>query len=398
MINIDQPARHTGVAILNLGFRPFFAGAAAFAVLSMLVWMGIYIFGWQWPQVGLPATIWHAHEMIYGYGMAVIAGFLLTAVKNWTGVQTLYGIPLLLLFLLWLTARLLLLAGGAGVLAWAALADGMFNLMLVAAIAWPVFKVRQFKQFGILSKIILLMLANLLFYAGVLEIYPWGVQAGLYSGVYLVMALIFAMSRRVLPFFIERGVDQPVTLINRAWLDGASLFLFLAFWLADIAEPDSLLVAGLAGALCVLHTIRLAGWYTAGIRAKPLLWVLYLAYMAIAIGFALKVAVYVFGISPFLPLHAFTYGGIGLFTLGMMARVTLGHTGRNILEPPAAAAWMFGLLAIGSVIRVALPMFDAGHYILWMGVSQVLWILAFSLFLRVFLLMLFQPRTDGQFG
>lgn len=398
MINIDQPGRHTGVAILNLGFRPFFAGAAAFAVLSMLVWMGIYIFGWQWPQVGLPATIWHAHEMIYGYGMAVIAGFLLTAVKNWTGVQTLYGIPLLLLFLLWLTARLLLLAGGAGVLAWAALADGMFNLMLVAAIAWPVFKVRQFKQFGILSKIILLMLANLLFYAGVLEIYPWGVQAGLYSGVYLVMALIFAMSRRVLPFFIERGVDQPVTLINRAWLDGASLFLFLAFWLADIAEPDSLLVAGLAGALCVLHTIRLAGWYTAGIRAKPLLWVLYLAYMAIAIGFALKVAVYVFGISPFLPLHAFTYGGIGLFTLGMMARVTLGHTGRNILEPPAAAAWMFGLLAIGSVIRVALPMFDAGHYILWMGVSQVLWILAFSLFLRVFLLMLFQPRTDGQFG
>ena len=398
MINIDQPARHTGVAILNLGFRPFFAGAAAFAVLSMLVWMGIYIFGWQWQPVDLPATTWHAHEMIYGYGMAVIAGFLLTAVKNWTGVQTLYGIPLLLLFLLWLTARLRLLVGGAGVLAWVALADGLFNLMLVAALAWPIFKVRQFKQFGILSKIILLMLANLLFYAGVLEIYPWGVQAGLYSGVYLVMALIFAMSRRVLPFFIERGVDQPVTLINRAWLDGASLFLFLAFWLADIAEPDSLLVAGLAGALCVLHTIRLAGWYTAGIRAKPLLWVLYLAYMAIAIGFALKVAVYVFGISPFLPLHAFTYGGIGLFTIGMMARVTLGHTGRNILEPPAAAAWMFGLLAIGSVIRVALPMFDAGHYILWMGVSQVLWIVAFSLFLRVFLLMLFQPRTDGQFG
>ena len=274
----------------------------------------------------------------------------------------------------------------------------MFNLMLVVALAWPVFKVRQFKQFGILSKIILLMLANLLFYAGVLEIYPWGVQAGLYSGVYLVMALIFVMSRRVLPFFIERGVDQPVTLINRAWLDGASLFLFLAFWLADITEPDSLLVAGLAGALCVLHTTRLAGWYAAGIQGKPLLWVLYLAYVAIAIGFALKVAVYVFGISPFLPLHAFTYGGIGLFTLGMMARVTLGHTGRNILEPPAAVAWMFGVLAIGSVIRVALPMFDAGHYILWMGISQVLWMLAFSLFLRVFLLMLFQPRTDGQFG
>ena len=401
MLDIQQPGQPVATgnnAVLNLGFRPFFAAAAVFAVFSMTVWMGVYVFGGQWPLAGLSAVSWHAHEMLYGYGMAVIAGFLLTAVKNWTGVQTLHGMPLLLLFLLWLTARVLLLLGDAGMLVWAAVADGLFNLSLLAALCWPVFKVRQFKQVGILSKIMLLMLANLLFYAGVLEWYPWGMQAGLTSGVYLIMALIFVMSRRVLPFFIERGVDQPATLTNRAWLDGASLLLFLAFWIADIVEPDSLLVAWLAGALCVLHAIRLANWYAAGIWGKPLLWVLYLAYVAIAIGFALKVAVYVFGISPFLPLHAFTYGGVGLFTLGMMARVTLGHTGRNILEPPAAVVWMFGLLVIGSVVRVALPFFDVAHYVLWMGVSQVLWIVAFSLFLWVFLPMLFRPRTDGQFG
>ena len=401
MLDIRQPGQHVATgnnAVLNLGFRPFFAAAAVFAVFSMTVWMGVYVFGGQWPLAGLSAVSWHAHEMLYGYGMAVIAGFLLTAVKNWTGVQTLHGMPLLLLFLLWLTARVLLLLGDAGMLVWAAVADGLFNLSLLAALCWPVFKVRQFKQVGILSKIMLLMLANLLFYAGVLEWYPWGMQAGLTSGVYLIMALICVMSRRVLPFFIERGVDQPATLTNRAWLDGASLLLFLAFWIADIVEPDSLLVAWLAGALCVLHAIRLANWYAAGIWGKPLLWVLYLAYVAIAIGFALKVAVYVFGISPFLPLHAFTYGGVGLFTLGMMARVTLGHTGRNILEPPAAVVWMFGLLVIGSVVRVALPFFDVAHYVLWMGVSQVLWIVAFSLFLWVFLPMLFRPRTDGQFG
>ena len=401
MLDIQQPGQPVATgnnAVLNLGFRPFFAAAAVFAVFSMTMWMGVYVFGGQWPLAGLSAVSWHAHEMLYGYGMAVIAGFLLTAVKNWTGVQTLHGMPLLLLFLLWLTARVLLLLGDAGMLVWAAVADGLFNLSLLAALCWPVFKVRQFKQVGILSKIMLLMLANLLFYAGVLEWYPWGVQAGLTSGVYLIMALIFVMSRRVLPFFIERGVDQPATLTNRAWLDGASLLLFLAFWIADIVEPDSLLVAWLAGALCVLHALRLANWYAAGIWGKPLLWVLYLAYVAIAIGFALKVAVYVFGISPFLPLHAFTYGGVGLFTLGMMARVTLGHTGRNILEPPAAVVWMFGLLVIGSVVRVALPFFDVAHYVLWMGVSQVLWIVAFSLFLWVFLPMLFRPRTDGQFG
>ena len=129
-----------------------------------------------------------------------------------------------------------------------------------------------------------------------------------------------------------------------------------------------------------------------------MLWVLYLAYVAIVIGFALKLAVYVFGIPPFLPLHAFTYGGIGLFTLGMMARVTLGHTGRNILEPPATVSWMFALLVIGSIVRVVLPLLDASRYTLWMGLSQLLWILAFSLFLVTFLRMLYQPRTDGQPG
>jgi len=392
----ERPAQPAGIAILNLGFRPFFAGAAIFSLVSMLAWIGMYVFGWHW-QPALPGSLWHAHEMVYGYGMAVIAGFLLTAVRNWTGVQTLYGMPLLLLFLSWLAARLLLV-GDAGLLAWSALADGLFNVLLVVALAWPIFKVRQFKQFGLLSKVLLLMLANGLFYAGVLEIYPWGVQAGLYSGVYLIMALIFAMSRRVMPFFIERGLDRSVTLVNRGWLDGASLLLFVGFWLADIAAPDSLPVAVLAGVLCALHAIRLTGWYAAGIWARPLLWVLFLAYAAVIVGFALKVAVYLFAISPFLPLHAFTYGGIGLFTLGMMARVTLGHTGRDVLEPPAPVSWMFALLLAGSVVRVLLPLLDAEHYVIWIGLSQVLWIMSFALFIRVFLPMLWRPRTDGQFG
>jgi uncharacterized protein involved in response to NO len=396
MIDPQRPARHAGIAILNLGFRPFFSGAAMFSFVSILAWTGLYVFNWHW-QPALPGVTWHAHEMIFGYAMAVIAGFLLTAVRNWTGVQTLHGIPLLLLFLLWFMARLLL-AGDGRWLAWAALLDGLFNLLLLIALAWPVIKVRQFKQVGILSKVLLLMLANLLFYAGALELSPWGMQAGLTSGVYLVMAMIFVMSRRVLPFFIERGLAGSVTLTNRGWLDAASLLLFIIFWLADIVEPDSLLVACLAAALCVLHALRLAGWYVAGIWGQPLLWVLFLAYAAVIAGFALKAAVYLFGISPFLPLHAFTYGGIGLFTLGMMARVTLGHTGRNILEPPAAVSWMFVLLVIGSIFRVVLPLFDAARYTLWMGLSQLLWVLAIFLFMVIFLRMLYQPRADGQPG
>jgi uncharacterized protein involved in response to NO len=385
-------------AILNLGFRPFFAGAAIFSLLSTVLWLGIYVLGWHWQPGGLVAVSWHAHEMVFGYAMAVIAGFLLTAVKNWTGVQTLHGYPLLVLFLPWFAARCLLLFGGAGALLLAAVADLLFNLMLLVALAYPVFRVRQFKQVGILSKVLLLMLANLLFYVGLLAPYPWGLQAGLYSGVYLVMALIFVMSRRVLPFFVESGLDDSVTVTNRAWLDGASLLLFIAFWLADIQQPDSLVVACLAASLCVLHGVRLAGWYVAGIWKQPLLWVLFLAYFSLVVGFALKAATAVIAISPLLALHAFTYGGIGLFTLGMMARVTLGHTGRNILEPPPAVVWIFGLVAAGSIVRVVLPLLDTQHYVFWVGLSQVFWILAFLLFTRVFVPMLLRPRVDGQPG
>jgi uncharacterized protein involved in response to NO len=384
------------MALLNLGFRVFFAAASVFSVLAVLGWLGVYVLGWPWPQQ-IPAVTWHAHEMVFGYAVAVIAGFLLTAVKNWTGIQTLHGLPLLLLVLAWLSGRVLLLAGTDTTLVWAALADCTFNAALVLAIAWPVFRVRQWQQLGILSKLLLLMFSNMLFYAGLLGLYPGTEQAGLYSGVYLVMALIFVMARRVLPFFIERGMDHPVTLTNRKWLDNASLLVFLAFWIADILRPDSLPVALLAVALFVLHAMRLAGWYVSGILRRPLLAVLYLGYGWLVFGFALKAAVPVTGISPALALHAFSYGGIGMFTLGMMARVTLGHTGRS-LEAPPVLAWIVGVMLVGTLLRVLLPLLDAGHYLWWIGLSQLLWMLAFTLLLLAYLPMWLSPRVDGQPG
>jgi uncharacterized protein involved in response to NO len=393
----DTPSRHQPV-FLSLGFRPFFTAAAVFSVLSMLAWMQVYVFGRGWPPSGLPAVIWHAHEMVYGYAMAVIAGFLLTAVRNWTGVQTLQGLPLLLLLLLWVAARLLVFAGDGVPLALGALADTLFAAFLLIAIARPVIKVRQWRQTGIMSKLILLLCGNLLFYAGALEIFPHGVREGLYSGLYLIVALILVMARRVLPFFIEKGGDHPMRLINRRWLDAAGLLLFLVFWIADILQPDSLLVAALACLLFILHAMRMAGWYTPGIWRRPLLWVLYGGYGFLVLGFALKAAVPLVAVSPLLALHAFAYGGIGLFTLGMMTRVTLAHTGRNIHEPPPVLFWMFAMLVLGAMIRVLLPLADPGHYALWIGLSQALWIAAFAAFLFTCLPMLLKPRIDGQGG
>jgi uncharacterized protein involved in response to NO len=393
----DNPDSAGYPAILNLGFRPFFSAAAVFSVLAMLGWTAMYQAGWRPEPHSLAPAVWHAHEMIFGYGFAVIAGFLLTAVRNWTGIQTLHGYPLLLLALGWLTARVLFFFDMPGTLPLQALCDGAFELGLIISLLIPIYRARQWKQLGILSKLVLLLASNLVFYAGLQGLVADGVRIGLYSGVYLVIALIIVMASRVFPFFIERGVGRAVQLTSRPWLDGAGLVLFLAFWLADLARPDSTPVVVLALALTLVHLAKMAGWYTPGIWSRPLLWVLYLGYGWIVAGFALKAAV-ALGVSPLLSLHAFAVGGIGMITLGMMARVALGHTGRNVAEPPAVLSVAFALLLAGTAVRVLLPLLVPAWYRDWVGLAQLLWLLAFGLFLARFLPMLARPRVDGQPG
>jgi len=397
MLNIEQPPQPARFPVLNLGFRPFFLAAGGFAVISMLLWMGFYQFGWKLQPGGLSAVTWHAHEMLFGYVMAVAAGFLLTAVKNWTGVQTLHGVPLLLLALLWLGARLVPLIPTLP-LALMALLDLGFMAYLLAAVAQPVIKVRQWKQLGILSLLLVMLAANALFYLGALGLLLDGIRWGLYSGLYLTVALVFAMGRRVIPFFIEKGVGYPLQVRNRRWLDWAVLVLFLLFAAVEVFTPYAGLAALLAALQIPLHGLRMADWHTKGIWRKPLLWVLYLAYGWLLLGFVLQLAVYLSGVSPFLALHAFAVGGIGMVTAGMMARVTLGHSGRDVFAPPAVESWIFLLLMLGAVLRVILPLLDAAHYGLWVGLSQTLWIAAFSLFIGVHLPMLWGPRVDGRFG
>lgn len=397
MLSIDDPRPVSGCALLQLGFRPFFAGAVAFAVVAMLLWMVITLFGWQPRPYGLSAQLWHAHEMLYGYALAVIAGFLLTAIRNWTGVDTIKGIPLLLLFLLWLVARVMPFFSDVIPLIFTAAIDTLFMLLLIAASLLPILKARQWHNLGILSKLVLLLAGNVLFYAGVSGMLANGVRWGLYSGLYLVLALIFVMGRRVIPFFIEKGVAYPVQVRNWKWLDVSSLLLFLLFWIADVFMQDMLYTSVLAGVLCVLHAARLIGWYTPGIWRRPLLWILYLAYAVIVVGFALK-ALVPLGVSAFLALHAFAVGGIGMMTIGMMARVSLGHTGRSIAELPGVLSWAFYALGLAALFRVLVPLLVQGHYIWWIAASQLLWVIGFSLLLFVFLPMWWRPRVDGRPG
>jgi uncharacterized protein involved in response to NO len=393
----DTPPTSLHPAFLNLGFRPFFAAAAGFSILAVLAWSAMYLSGWHGPLQQMAPVTWHAHEMVYGYSAAVIAGFLLTAVRNWTGVQTLHGYPLLLLVLVWLAARTLFFIGDANTVPLQALLDSGFFTGLIVSLLLPVLKTRQWKQLGILSMLVLLMASNLVFYAGLSGMIEDGVRLGLYSGMYLIIALVLVMASRVFPFFIERGVGYPVQFASRTWLDATGLLLFLAFWLAEMLRPDSTVVAACALALTVVHIMKMTGWYTRGIWQRPLLWVLFLGYGWIVAGFALKAAVPL-GTSPFLSLHAFAYGGIGMITLGMMSRVALGHTGRNVAEPPPVLTLIFVVLLAGAVTRVLLPLLDPAHYTIWIGLAQGLWLLAFMVFLYRFLPMLLQPRPDGQPG
>lgn len=398
MLNIQENQPPKGFALFNLGFRPFFLGAAGFAVVATLMWMGIYVFGWAIRLQAFPPVTWHAHEMIFGYSLAVIAGFLLTAVKNWTGHQTVQGFSLCLLFLLWLTGRILPFFGDIISVQLLAVIDNLFILFLILATAIPVIKARQWSHTGIISILFLMLMSNLLFYAGVLGIISRGVNWGLYSGLYLIIALIFLMGRRVIPFFIEKGVGYTVQLKNRLWLDISSLLFLIFFWAADLFILNQWLTASLAGILCLLHGMRMVGWHTHGIWKKPLLWVLYLAYGSLVLGFGLKAASLFLGTSPYLAVHAFAFGGIGMMTLGMMSRVSLGHTGRNVLDPPPALFWVFSILGLGALFRVILPIIFPAQYTLWIGASQILWIISFTLFCIIFLPILWKPRTDGVYG
>ncbi len=399
MLNIeDKPAFDNRIALFRLGFRPFFLGAAAFAAGVMLYWMGALALGWPFQLDEIAPATWHAHEMIFGYSLAVIAGFLLTAVMNWTGVQTLNGGPLVALFLLWVAARLLPLVWIDLPLALYAAIDCLFGLLLFAAVLHPVVKSGQRKQYSVVTKVFLLLCSNILFYLGALGMVDDGERMGLYSGLYIVLALILLLARRVVPFFIEKGVGYPVQLKNRLWLDRSSLFLFAGLWISDSFLDNATATGWLAGALLVLHSARLAGWHTPGIWKKPLLWVLYIAYLWIIFGFALKFALLFTDISPSLAVHAFTVGGIGMMTVGMMARVSLGHTGRNVFEPPKILGWLFALLLVASVVRVIVPLLTAQHYLLWVGISQFLWIAVFCLFFYVYFPILLRQRIDGRDG
>ena len=398
MLNLDEPQAAQTIALFNSGFRVFFLAAGMFAVISILIWMLIYSMDSGPDVYQLTSLNWHAHEMIYGYGLAVISGFLLTATTNWTNRKTLTGMMLAIVSLFWLVARISPFINVEYNIEIMFISETLFFSLLIIGIAKPVIQSRQWQQFPVLLPVVLLFLSDMVFYAGQMQLLENGVYIGLYAGFYLILMLIFIMGRRVIPFFIEKGVDEDFTARNYLWLDRLIIPLFFIYSVFEIFRFNSLVLMVLALLLFALNVLRLIGWYTPGIWKKSLLWILFLAYSFITLGFALRLFSYFINISDFLVLHAYAVGGISMITIGMMSRVALGHTGRNVFDPPVILNWIFFLLLLSFLFRVVLPLFFVSNYPNWILLSQVFWLGAFGLFVIKYAFMFIKPRVDGRPG
>jgi uncharacterized protein involved in response to NO len=396
-INKSNQESAKNSALFNLGFRPFFLGAGIFAVISIASWMLVYFSYLSISFENITIGQWHAHEMLYGYGMAVVAGFLLTAVKNWTGIPTLFGKPLMLLFMLWCAARVLFLFGAA-LLPWAASADLLFGLMLIVAIAMPIVKAKQWKQLAVVSKVILLWIGNIVFYLGCFGLFTSGMQYAINGAVLLFISLILMIGRRVIPFFIERGTESRVQLKQYKWLDFSILVFFVALFINAIFIQIPYLTALFAWVLFTLNGYRLFNWHTPGIWRVPLLWSLYVSACLINLGFFFYGLQAQYGALSILTLHIFTIGGIGLMTLSMMSRVALGHTGRDIRKPSRWIGIAFRGIVVSVLFRALVPMFITQFYMSWVLVAAILWILSFAIFVVIYTPILLKPRADGAFG
>lgn len=395
MLNIEPAPQQYKHALWHLGFRPFFIGAMLFAIIAMALWLAITGLNFS-PALSFNPVTWHSHEMVYGYALAVIAGFLLTAVRNWTNVQTAHGPLLAVLAGLWLLARLMPFIPLSFNTLLMAVLDMAFGLGLCIAILHPIHKARQWKQQSFVMLFLLLLVAgNLLFYLSLLHIVKLPPAFAISFGLYFVLAIILLMARRVIPFFIEKGVGYPVKINNPLVLDISIIVLYIAFALSKLELPTDDYVPWLSVVLVMLNAIRLWQWHTPGIWRKPLLWSLYLAYGFIVLGFALSAIVTLIST---IALHAFAVGGVGLMTIGMMARVALGHTGRNVFEPPRILIPIFILMLLAVIARVLLPLITMQFYSAWLLIAQLSWIASFALLAWVYVPMLYQPRVDGRYG
>ena len=385
----------TGFGLWRLGFRPFYLGAAFFAVLAMLLWLAALTGMSTLPRAGtLPTLYWHAHEMVFGFALAVIAGFLLTASNNWSGILPAAGLPLAILFLFWAAARALILQGE---IALAASADMAFVVLLIGLLFRVLWLAKLWKNFLILGLVALMGTLNAWFYAITLDGFATNPLLPIELALLAILQLLVIMGGRVIPMFTQNGVPgitvwKPAVLV---WLTPVATACGIIGW--------ATLPPRLAFALCVLaaliNLVRGLGWKPWHTWHQPMVWVLQLGYLWIPIAF-LGMGLESLGIVPrSLPIHALAVGAMGLIIAGMITRTAMGHTGRQIIASRYEVAF-FLLIAISGLLRfaAALPETPGALTSHLLHVSGIAWILGFCLYLLRYTPWLCRPRLDGRPG
>ncbi len=380
-----------GKTLYALGFRPFFLAAGIAAAVLMLGFVAAQATN-IWHYNYFDMMVWHGHEMLFGFTVAVIAGFLLTAVRNWTGLETVTGSKLKWLVMLWICGRLAPAIPGLPPIL-VAIIDLAFLPVLAAILSRPLFKAGQTRNYFVLPLLLLLTVANALVHMEVLGMTGDTAQSGLYLAVYLVVLLITLVGGRVMPFFTERALPG-VTASRWPWLETLAYVSIIIFAATDLLLPDSLATVLMALIVALIHAVRLYGWGSWKIWRNPMLSVLYLAYGWLVAGFVLYALSAVGFIARAQALHAFTAGAIGMFTLGMMARVALGHTGRSI-QASKAMIVAFLLVLFAAILRI---FSDADVAEGFVAVSGLIWSVAFLIFAVVYIPILTRPRADGRPG
>ena len=380
----------------RLAFRPFFLAGSFFAMLAIPLWVATWTGIWPGFQPTGGWLSWHRHEMLFGFAMAIVAGFLLTAGQTWTGQPGVSGKKLMVLAGVWLLARLGWLFGLP--LALMIPLDLMFLFGLTGLMVRMLWVVRQKRNYPIIAVLTLMISANVMVLCGI-ALSDDGLQRqGTLAGLWLVATLMSIIGGRVIPFFTQRGLGHTTAVKPLGWLDVALLVgsgLIAVFYAAGVALQQNLLLGVLFLAIAAGHLLRLVRWHDAAIWRVPLLWSLHLAMLWLVVA-AAGLALWNFGLldssSP--SLHALSVGSMSGLILAMIARVTLGHTGRS-LALPSGIIGAFVLLNLGAASRV----FLSGQWpLMGLWLAAICWAVAFALYIWRYAPMLVSARVDGNPG
>ena len=397
---IDNSLSDKIPAVLQLAFRIFFLSGSLFCLIALLLWSTalFHDIGFV-PYSG--SYWWHSHEMVFGFSAAIIAGFLLTAVQNWTGIPSIKGTKLLLLFLLWISARILFIFPNLVPNIVIAILDVAFFPMVAITLAYPVIKIQQWRNLVFVPVLLLFATENALFHYAVINEQLLLQRNVLWASVFTVVLLVSIIGSRVIPFFTARGTGKEPKA-KLLWLEllansGIALLVFYYLFGKPIVINDTIIITILAVTL-ITQLIRQSRWNIIYSFKEPLLWSLHLSFLFIPIGIVLLLLNRLgLTISESHALHSFTVGTISGMILAMMARVSLGHTGRQLatVSPMATA---FALMILAALVRSPISTLDIISATMSLSLSIGCFILAYGIFLWRYIPILSKPRIDGRPG